>query len=169
MDTTNLYLSVDQKTALRSLTESEASNLFDLVESNRSYLREFLGWLDLNTSEEDFLVFIKGEIDKQKRQEGYTLGVYDSEKLVGLISLYAIDHLNHNVSIGYWLSEKSQGKGIMTRSVETLMQFAFAKLKMHRIEIRCAVHNQRSLKIPQKLGFTKEVIVPRVFMQAKPA
>lgn len=58
--------------------------------------------------------------------------------------------------IGYWLTKPMQGNGIMIRSVEALVKYAFEKF--NRLSIKCAVENVRSKKIPKKLGFTFEGI-----------
>ena len=64
--------------------------------------------------------------------------------------------MNRITEIGYWLSEKAQGKGIMTRAVKKLIAFAFEERGMNRIVIKCAVGNTKSKNIPKRLGFTYE-------------
>ncbi|MFT5749516.1 MAG: ribosomal-protein-serine acetyltransferase, partial [Ancylomarina sp.] len=76
----------------------------------------------------------------------------------GLIGFKANDKQNKRIEIGYWLSETYQKKGIVTQSVKCMCQFAFDELRMNRIQIRCAVGNEPSKKIPQKLGFVFEGI-----------
>ncbi len=61
-------------------------------------------------------------------------------------------------SIGYWIDEKSSGKGLVTKAEERLTQFAFKEWKLNRIEIRCSPDNIASQMIPKKLGF-KEVFL----------
>jgi ribosomal-protein-serine acetyltransferase len=58
--------------------------------------------------------------------------------------------------IGYWLAASYQGKGIMTKSCQMLIDYAFETLKLHRVVITCATENQRSRAIPLRLGFTHE-------------
>ncbi len=51
-----------------------------------------------------------------------------------------------------------QKKGIVTNAVKALVKYAFNELDMNRIEINCAVRNEASKRIPQKLGFVLEGI-----------
>ena len=44
---------IDSATALRVLREDDAAELFALTDANRAYLRRWLPWVDLVTSEED--------------------------------------------------------------------------------------------------------------------
>ncbi|MFA7401791.1 MAG: GNAT family protein, partial [Bacteroidales bacterium] len=65
---------------------------------------------------------------------------------------------NQKTEIGYWLSESFQKKGIMSLSVKALIDYAFQQLQLNRIQIKCAVGNNESKHIPQRLGFTFEGI-----------
>jgi ribosomal-protein-serine acetyltransferase len=44
----------------------------------------------------------------------------------------------------------------MVRCVQELLYYAFEHLKVNRIQIKVAVDNLKSNRIPQKLGFTFE-------------
>jgi ribosomal-protein-serine acetyltransferase len=44
----------------------------------------------------------------------------------------------------------------MTRSVSAVLDLAFGRYGMHRVEIRAAPGNVRSRAIPERLGFTEE-------------
>jgi ribosomal-protein-serine acetyltransferase len=46
----------------------------------------------------------------------------------------------------------------MTAAVKALCDFAFQELNMNRIQIKCAVGNEPSKRIPRRLGFTFEGI-----------
>lgn len=83
---------------------------------------------------------------------------YNGE-LAGVIGFHRVDWLNHSTSIGYWLAEDFQGKGIMTASCRCLLDYAFGNLGMNRVEIRCATENLRSRAIPERLGFTEEGLI----------
>ncbi len=63
------------------------------------------------------------------------------------------------MSIGYWLGDQYEGKGIISMSCKALVDYIFHDLELNRIEIRCAQENTRSQRIPETLGFTKEGIL----------
>ena len=44
----------------------------------------------------------------------------------------------------------------MTKACRVLVGYAFRELRLNRVEIYCAVENQRSRRIPERLGFTEE-------------
>ena len=84
--------------------------------------------------------------------------IYYKEQFVGLVGYKDTDNLNKKLEIGYWLSQYAQGKGIMMQSVEKLIEFAFQEMDMNRIQIKVAVGNRKSRRIPEKLGFQSEGI-----------
>ncbi len=66
---------------------------------------------------------------------------------------------NRSASIGYWLDAAFEGRGIATRCCRAMLDYAFGEMAMHRVEIRCATHNERSCAIPARLGFTREGVL----------
>ncbi|WP_334301100.1 GNAT family N-acetyltransferase [Alkaliphilus sp. B6464] len=70
--------------------------------------------------------------------------------------MHSMDSTNKSTSIGYWLGEGHQGKGIMTKVTKALVEYIFTELNLNRVEIRCAENNYKSRAIPERLGFTKE-------------
>jgi ribosomal-protein-serine acetyltransferase len=79
--------------------------------------------------------------------------------MIGRIGLYNVDLNNKSASIGYWLDKEWLGKGVITRSCKAVIDDAFKRLQLNRIEIRAAVENTKSQAIPEKLGFKKEGII----------
>lgn len=51
-----------------------------------------------------------------------------------------------------------QGKGIMTRVVRWITDYAIRVLKLYKIEIHCPAKNKKSRAIPERLGFIVEEI-----------
>ena len=50
-------------------------------------------------------------------------------------------------------------KGIVTRSCKAIINFAFTELGLNRIEIKCAVSNDKSKGVAEKLQFKYEGIL----------
>ena len=84
----------------------------------------------------------------------------DRRRLRGFVGLsIPIDWPNRNCSIGYWIEQRYQGKGIMTRCCESMLDYLFDELGLHRVTIQCGVANTRSCAIPERLGFTREGLI----------
>jgi len=149
-------LAVDSKTSLRALSIHDAKELFDIVDSQRSYLREFLGWLDLTKSQIDSENFIRNARESNLSGATMILGIFYEDRLTGIISLFDIRPVHRSAAMGYWISRSAQGKGLATRSAERLIAYGFEELNLHRIEIRAAPQNRKSRQLAERLGFTFE-------------
>ena len=147
---------LDSSAQLRIFAARDAGPLFRLVDKERVSLREWLPWVDDTKKEQDSLVFIQNALRKYSDNGAFDSGIWVDGMLAGAVGFHPISWGNKNVSIGYWLAHPFRGKGLISRSVEALVQHAFEELKLHRVEIRCAVGNLKSQKVPQRLGFLLE-------------
>ncbi|MEP2653334.1 MAG: GNAT family protein [Paraglaciecola sp.] len=147
---------VSQDISLTMLQESDADKLFKLVDSNRSHLREWLPWLDFNQSEKDSLDYIKSNLKQYSDNLGFNCGIFFSGELVGMCGYHPIDRLNKKVVIGYWIAQQAQGKGIVTKCVEFLINYAFDTLKLNKVSIPAAEYNFRSQAVSKRLGLVCE-------------
>lgn len=139
---------------LKALTIEHASEIFRILDSEREYMRIWLPFVDTTLAVEDSINAVKmltGGIDKQ-------FSIFYKNELVGLVGFKDTDLNNQRTEIGYWLSQKAQKKGIMTSSVEALIDYAFNKKGINRIQIRVAIRNIPSRSIPERLGFSLEGI-----------
>jgi ribosomal-protein-serine acetyltransferase len=128
MDLVNLKLT-DGEVEVRSVTLSHGEAVFSLTDKNRAYLRNWLPWVDRTKTVEDTKnAFILDSIEKAKKGTGADFGIYYQGILVGVIGYHAIDTLNKKTTLGYWLDESSQGKGIVTKAVKLLINYAFEKI-----------------------------------------
>lgn len=151
-------LPVEDGFQLRPFEAMDALSLFLLVEANRLRLREWLPWLDYTKEEKDSLKFIEGAKVEFETGTSYVFGVWQGSKLAGVSSVQAINKSNRSACIGYWIGSDFLGKGLAKKATKALMQFAFADLKLNRIEIRCATGNVLSQRVPEALGFQFEGI-----------
>lgn len=153
------YFEVDRNIRLKMLEHRHADELYFLVDKNRSYLREWLPWVDGTRSPEDTKEFIRQALKQFARNNGFQSAIFYKEKLAGCIGVHEIDWNNRKTSIGYWLSSEYQGKGIMTKSCKAVIEYLFTEMKLNRIEIRAAEFNRKSRAIPERLGFTQEGMI----------
>ncbi len=141
---------------LRLREEADANVFFSLIDKNRTYLRQWLPWVDATKTVGDTLKYIQSCISNFEKQESVDFGIWYDNQWVGSIGFHYWDKINRKDTIGYWLAEDFQGKGIVTDSVKALIKYGFEKMNLNRIEILCAVENTKSVAIPERLGFTNE-------------
>jgi ribosomal-protein-serine acetyltransferase len=147
---------IDQNHRLRVLQSQDAKVLFALIDRNRSYLRRWLPWLDYETEEANSAFFIRRMQRQLEAGENLVCGIFVEGELVGMCGYNEIDHANQTVEIGYWLSEDAQGSGIITRSTEYFIDYAFEHLGIKKVQIPVAEKNFKSRSVCERLGFISE-------------
>lgn len=155
----NFKLTVDDDSELELISQVHADELFDLIEDNREYLRGWLPWLDNNRYPQNTIDYIRISQFQYDRNETVQFILRHKGEIAGAVGFHRIDWMNRSTSIGYWLGEKYQGIGLVTKSCARVLDYSFGKLGLHRIEIRCASENIKSQAIPKRLGFTKEGVI----------
>jgi ribosomal-protein-serine acetyltransferase len=150
---------IDDTLRLRTLCEDDAEALFRVVDGNRAHLREWLPWLDANTTSKDSLAFIQATVKQDAANQGFTCAVEFRGRVVGVAGYHPIRWNNRSVEIGYWLAREAVGHGIMTKCCRVLVAHAFAGYGLNRVQIPAAVGNGRSRAVPERLGFQLEGII----------
>jgi len=151
-------------TELRLVSKNDTDALFALIESNRAFLREWINWLDTVSNREQCQQLLQHYQDTHHNRSAFHLGIFlrpDTQRpvLAGIVSLQAFDWHSHKAQLGYWIGAEFQGRGIATKAVKQLLDFAFNELGLNRLEIRCALENHRSQRIPERLGFQREGVL----------
>jgi ribosomal-protein-serine acetyltransferase len=141
---------------LRSVAVADAGAMFTLVDANRSHLRRWLPWVDGTRSVEDTRRFKEVAVRQQAARESLQVVLELDSHLIGVVGFHRFDWVHRSTSMGYWLAEEHQGRGFMTSACQALIETAFLKWDLNRVEIRCATGNVRSQAIPTRLGFMFE-------------
>ena len=136
--------------------EGDARELFVTVDENREYLREWLPWLDDVNSVDDELAMIRRIRNDKNFNWVYLIRKYG--ELVGVVSLNWVDWDNRSFGLGYWVSESSSGRGIITKSCRRVIEHCFVDLKLHRSVIEVAADNHPSRAVAERLGLRLEGI-----------
>ena len=152
-------MEVDQDIQLSLVEESFAEQYEALVKANYDYLKQWLAWPEFCQSADDFKGFVKKSLHDYADGKSLSCGLIYQGKLVGNISFNSIDPKLKKVEIGYWLSADYQGKGIITRACQHLIDYAFTQLDMQKVQISAAKDNQASRAVCERLGMTLEGII----------
>ena len=78
-------------------------------------------------------------------------------KLVGGLTLANIRRgVAQAGSLGYWMGFPHARRGYMTAAVRAVIPFAFATLRLHRLEAACIPTNAASIRLLENTGFVRE-------------
>lgn len=149
-------LNLNSDSELRMFEESDARVLCDLIDKNRLYLREWLPWLDSNLTALDSEKFIQFAQSEFVSNVGMVFGIWKNEILIGVCSYQKMNKSNRSANIGYWIGKEYSGQGFAKLATNKLIEVAFSELKLHRIEIRCALGNRASQRVAESCGLKLE-------------
>lgn len=127
---------------------------------NREYLEPFEPQWPADCLEKDYW---KRRVSRQSaywrndRGYGFLLFNRKTKSMIGGVNINNVVRGAANfASIGYWIDEQSQGKGLMREALELVLIFAYDTLMLHRINASCMPRNQRSVNLLRRLGFSEE-------------
>lgn len=152
------HIRVDDHIRLEAVNLSMATEIFNAIDSDRNFLRKWLPFVNSTKKVTDTEEYLKSLVNQKGGWKEEIYSIWYKEEFAGLIGFKDTDWINRKTELGYWITEKMQGKGIVTSSVKRLLSYAFRKLNMNRLQIKTGVGNEKSASIPKRLGFRLEGI-----------
>lgn len=151
-----IELIVDENTRLKEMGFEHLRPIFNTIDREREYLGKWLPFIELTKDIAFTNQFIENYLNSDK--SNLTFAILYQKQFAGIIGLKDTDYDNQKTEIGYWMSERFQGNGIMTKSCKTLIHYVFDTQNINRVQIKAAIQNIKSRAIPERLGFKAEGI-----------
>ncbi len=143
---------------LRPLKNSDAKSIFENI--NDIEVTKWLLVVPYPYKLKDAKDWVKHNKEKWKKRkkENYIFGIElkKEKEVIGGISLNKVDKFQGKASVGYWLGKKYWNKGYGSEALKSILDFAFKKLKLRRIEAEVFVGNPSSGKLLEKFGVKRE-------------
>jgi ribosomal-protein-alanine N-acetyltransferase len=96
---------------------------------------------------------------------GYLVCRRDSGDLVGVVNINEIVRgLFRSGYLGYYGFRPHAGRGLMAEGLALVIDDAFGRLGLHRLEANIQPGNRRSRRLVRRLGFQREGYSPRYLM-----
>jgi ribosomal-protein-alanine N-acetyltransferase len=97
----------------------------------------------------------------------WIIALKESDEYIGDIGFHNYSKKHRRIEIGFKLAKEHWRRGIMYKSINKAIAYAFNKLRVNRIEALVEPQNVRSKKLLQKLGFTNEGILRQYEKESK--
>ncbi|VVC75371.1 Putative ribosomal N-acetyltransferase YdaF [Aquicella siphonis] len=123
-----------------------------LEESEDVVRRESSNWIYRKKHDDELMIMIFSK---------------NTNDFVGATGFHHVDWDVPCAETGYWIRRKYAGQGYMTEAVNAVTRYAFEALRLKRLAITCDVDNERSKKVPERLGYRLESRMK--FNRIKPA
>ncbi len=145
---------------LRPATPADYPSWSRLRQASRAFLEPWEPtWPEDDLTQAAFRRRLRRQDEDISRDEAYALLIFDqtSDQLLGGITLGGVRRgVSQTGTLGYWIGAPHAGKGRMTRAVSAIVEFAFSKLRLHRVEAACIPDNAPSIAVLERNGFQRE-------------
>jgi len=141
----------------------DAPLLKEAVDSSIDHLLPWMPWAadEPQTLDEkvQLLRRFRGQFDLG---QNFVYGLFsrDESEVVGGSGFHKRDG-DDAFEIGYWIRASREGEGLTTEVTAALTRVGFELCGVDRIEIQCEPANERSMRIPLKLGYREEARMRR--------
>jgi RimJ/RimL family protein N-acetyltransferase len=147
-----------ERLVLRCYEPEDAALLKEAVDASLEHLLPWMPWARFEPESLDQKIeLLRGMRSRFDRDEDYVFGVFDPDevRLLGGSGLHRRAG-DESLEIGYWVRADAIGRGIATEMTAVLTRVGFELGRLERVDIQVDPDNDRSLRIPRKLGFTEE-------------
>ena len=152
-----------ERLVIRCWEPRDAPLLKEAIDSSLDHLRPWMPWArnEPQTLDEkvELLRSFRAQFDAD---ENYPYGVFsaDESRQLGGAGLHPRGG-EGSLEIGYFIRADSIGQGLATEVTAVLARAGIEKCGLVRVDVQVEPENERSIRIPRKLGFTEEATLRR--------
>lgn len=145
---------------LRAPRRTDVTMLDEAIQETLDELVRWLPWARPGHRRSDSRQYIRHArmARSQRVAMEYVMMSAETGKLLGMASLHRLDWPRRCAGLGYWVRRSAWGQGIATEAGAAVVEQAFHRLDLHRVEAYVATGNRASQCVVEKLGFTREGI-----------
>lgn len=142
----------------------DAYLFYEMVDQNRSRLEDyFSGTVCYTTNLDSTREYCDLLAEKAINKIYFPYVIVDaiSEKYIGYVDLKNIDWSIPKTEVGYFIDERYEGKGIITKAVGVVIEHITSIYKFKKILCRANEDNKGSIQVALNNGFELEGVVRR--------
>lgn len=140
---------------LTSIMEEHKRDLYEMLSNPKVAEFDYFYPVETIDAVDDFIK----RYEKQRLElDEITWGIClkGTNELIGTCCLGNFDERAKRSEIGYALKEKSWNQGFATEAIKVVLDYGFHQIKLNRIEATITPGNDASVRVLEKLNFTKE-------------
>ena len=102
--------------------------------------------------------------DEEDKTWRWAITIQPTGDFIGGIKLAPNSAFN-SAELGFWIGKRFWKQGYAFEAASTMVEFAFDKLHINRLEAHAMTENSGSLKLLKRLGFSQEGIHPELVVK----
>jgi ribosomal-protein-serine acetyltransferase len=149
----------DDGAELRPLEPWQSEEFVAHMDRGRAFIGQHIALADVVADPESARAFLQSYADKAATDTGRIWGIWADGKLVGGVLFRTMDLPQGNAEAGCWLEPSATGRGLVTRAVRLIIDWAIEERGVHRVEWQAAAANEASIAVARRLGMTKDGVL----------
>lgn len=146
--------------SIRPYEASDAVALFDAARESVAEVYPWLAWCHPGYSLAEAEEWVRTRAALAASGAEYNFVIVDpAGRFLGACGVNQINRLHLFANLGYWLRTSATGQGAATQAVRLASDFAFRNTDLARLEIVCAVGNERSQRVAERAGAAREGVL----------
>ena len=156
--------------SLRPYDMRDAQALWEAARESVPEVFPWLSWCHAQYSVAESVEWIRSRAPLATRGLEYTFAIVDDDgRYLGGCGINQVNRIHRFANLGYWVRSSATGRGVATEAVRQAAAFAFRETDLERLEIVCAVGNDRSQRVAERAGAVREgVLRCRLLLHGKP-
>jgi RimJ/RimL family protein N-acetyltransferase len=144
---------------LRPLEPWQAPEFLAHMDRARETVDPWIPWAARSTDLESATATLQRYADKAAGDTGRLYGIWLDGTLVGGVMFVHFDATEGSCEVGCWLEPAGYGRGLVTRAVRLIIDWAISVRGVHRVEWRCRSDNTASSNVARRLGMRREGVL----------
>ncbi|WP_306188206.1 MULTISPECIES: GNAT family N-acetyltransferase [unclassified Streptomyces] len=149
----------DDGAELRPLEPWHAGEFLAHLDRGRDFIGQYIAFGSRETDVDSARALLTRYAEKRTADSGSLHGIWLDGKLVGGVLFRTFDAEQGTCEVGCWLEPAGAGRGLVTRAMRVLLDWAFDARRMHRVEWHAASANQPSIDVARRLGMTRDGVL----------
>jgi ribosomal-protein-serine acetyltransferase len=154
----------DDGAELRPLEPWHAEEFLAHLDRGRDFVTEHIpfgaGATDVASARE----ILQSYADKRAADGGSLHGLWLEGKLVGGVLFRVFDAAGGTCEVGCWLEPDGTGRGLVTRAMRVLIDWAIDERGIQRVEWYAASANIPSIHVARRLGMSRDGVLRQRFL-----
>ncbi|MFT2019104.1 GNAT family N-acetyltransferase [Streptomyces sp. 796.1] len=155
----------DDGAELRPLEPWHAEEYLAHIDRSRAHIGRYIGLADAAADLPAARAFLQSYAEKLAADRGRIYGIWLEGTLVGGVLFRTFDAAQGTCEVGCWLEESATGRGLITRALHHLIDWAVDVRGVHRVEWHADSANAASLKTAARLGLSRDAVLRSSFVR----
>ncbi|MHA4813751.1 GNAT family N-acetyltransferase [Streptomyces aculeolatus] len=154
----------DDGAELRPLEPWQAEEFLAHMDRGRAFIGRHVGLPDAAADLDSARAWLQTYADKAAADSGRLYGIWLDGLLVGGVLFRVFDARQRTCEAGCWVEPDAAGRGLVTRAVRVIVDWAVRERGVERVEWRVSAENTPSIRVAQRLGMRRDGVLRSQFL-----